>query len=82
MNSAEKLIEVKVKHEILVDFLKSMIKAKEDKTLTDLDKDEVKDLLKVMGYYKEPEVEVLKPWDNSEPIVAVLDNAIENDEDF
>ena len=64
MNKAEKLIEIKVKHEILVEFLKNEIKDREDRGYSYLDKDELKKILEVMGYYKEdaPEVEEVKTW--------------------
>lgn len=53
MNSAEKLIEVRVKNEILVKWLKKKIKDRKENHYSFIDTDEVENLLKVMGYMDE-----------------------------
>lgn len=53
MNSAEKLIEVRVKNEILVKWLKKKIKDRKENHYSFIDTDEVDNLLTIMGYVDE-----------------------------
>lgn len=84
MNSAEKLIEVRVKNEILVKWLKKKIKDRKENHYSFIDTDEVENLLKVMGYMDdEPLIltslddkEVLKAWDNDEPVITTTAEAL------
>lgn len=78
MNSAEKLIEVRVKNEILVKWLKKKIKDRRDNHYSFIDTDEVDNLLTIMGYVDEadevePESVKITDWAPTNPATDVMD---------